>query len=72
MRPQLKKLIDNSKIRYVTKCYELEAVFLNLNYRFDQVSGDKYVKLLIRYSFEDKLKLSLKFLPAAAQKKIAK
>ena len=28
---------------YVPMCYELEAVLLNLNYKFDKVSGDMHV-----------------------------
>ena len=36
----LKKLVDNLKIRYATKYYELENVLLNLNYKLDKVFGD--------------------------------
>ena len=39
----LKKLEDNLKIRYATMCYELESVLMNLNYKFDKVSGDIHV-----------------------------
>ena len=67
----LKKLMDQ-KIRYATKCYELEAVLLNLNYKFDKVSRDKHVQVRNHYSFNDKLKLSLNFELAATQEKIAK
>ena len=57
----LKKLVDNLKIRYVPMCYELEAVLLNLNYKFNKVSGDMHDELLNHYSFKDKFKLSLNF-----------
>ena len=30
-------------IRYATMCYELEALLLNLNYKFDKVSWDIHV-----------------------------
>ena len=39
----LKKLVDKLKIRYATECYELEALLLNLNYKFDKFSGDVHV-----------------------------
>ena len=68
----LKKLEDNLKIRYATMSYELEALLLNLNYKFDKVSGDIHLKILNYYSSKDKLKLSLNFLLAATQKKIAR
>ena len=42
-KPPLKKLVENLKIRYVRMCYELEAFLLNLNYKFDKVSGDIHV-----------------------------
>jgi len=42
-KASLKKLVDNLKIRYATMWYELEAVLLNLKYKFDEVSGDIHV-----------------------------
>ena len=62
----------NLKIRYATMCNELEALLLNLNYKFDTVSGGMHVKILNHYSFKGKLKLSLIFGLAATQIKIAK
>ena len=36
----VEKLEDNLKIQYATMRYELEALLLNLNYKFGEVSGD--------------------------------
>jgi len=68
----IKKLIDNLKIRFFPACYELEAILLKLNNKFDKVSGYIHVELRNHYSFKDKLKLSLNFWLAANQKKIGK
>ena len=48
-------------------CYEIEALLLNLNFKFDEVSRGIH-----HYSYKDKLKLSLNFQLAAIQKKIVK
>ena len=68
----LKKFEDNLKIRYATMCYVLEALVINLNFKFDKDFGDIHVQILNHYSSKDKLKLSQNFWLAATQKKIAK
>ena len=67
---QIQKLAEILKIRYVLMCYALEALLLNLNYKFDKVSGDIHVQILNHYRCKDKLKLSLNFRLAATQKNI--